>query len=317
MSWKRFDGDDAAWDARIAGLPEASVFQSSSWARHKAASGWEALRLVRDGAAVQALVRRLPAGARLLWARGGPVGDPSAWDAGLRRELLRQAGGSAAYARVCPYRPADAAGEAALSAAGWRRPSRPLNPPTTYRLTLAAGPNPSANWAHNLRRGLGRCGPALPWDAPDPSEMERLYLALESYKGLAAQHRAASLASLVAGLGPRLIVRRIVVDGKTVAMRACGVFGPVAMDLLAAAAPEARKIYASYVLLAALLDEARRAGAQAYDLGGADPIAAKGVADFKKGTGARFVETLGEWDAAAPDFARGPVGALIAARMAS
>lgn len=319
VTWAAFEGSDEAWDARIAPLAESNVFQSSAWARHKAASGWRPVRLACGVAAVQGLVRRLPGGGRVLWARGGPLGDPSAWNAALREGLLRAAGGAAAYARVCPYRPACGPGVGALQGSGWRRPSRPLDGNSTFRLDLAAEEPlaPSANWAHNLRRGLARAGAAQDWPDPDPAEMERLYLGMEAYKGLAPQHRAADLASMTKALGNRMILRRVVVDGRTAAMRACGVFGRVAMDLLAAAAPEARKVYASYVLLASLVTDARRAGANAYDLGGADAAAAKGVADFKKGTGAAAVTTLGEWDCAAPAFARRPIGALIAARMGS
>lgn len=318
VSWREFDGSDEAWDALVAPLAESNVFQSSAWARHKAASGWRPLRLACEGAAVQGLVRSIPGGGRVVWARGGPLGDPAAWDGSMREALLRRAGGAAVYARVCPYRPAPGPGADALAASGWRRPSRPLNANRTYRLDLARPAlEPSANWAHNLRRGHSRAGAAQDWPDPDPAAMERLYLSMEAFKGLSPQHRAASLASMVAELGPRLILRRAVVDGRTVAMRACGVFGRVAMDLLAAAAPEARKVYASYVLLESVVAEARRAGAQAYDLGGADAAAAKGVADFKRGTGADAVETVGEWDCAAPAFARRPIGALIAARMAA
>ena len=317
VGWRLFDRDDAAWDDRLAGLEESSVFQSSLWARHKAASGWRPLRLASGNAAVQGLVKRLPLGARLLWARGGPAGDPAAWDASLRRELLARAGGSVVYARVCPYRPADPETTARLTAAGWKRPGTPLDKPFTYRVALQGGAERkmSSNWAHNLRRGLSRAGQAQAWDSPDPVEMEGLYRGLESLKGLPPQHRAPELASMLGALGPRLILRRVCVGGKTVAMRACAVFGHVAMDLLAAAGPEARQIYASHVLLDALIAEAGRAGARFYDLGGADPVAAKGVADFKRGTGAAETETLGEWDAASPAAARAGIGALIAARM--
>ena len=312
VAWSAFRGGDADWDAALARVPGANIFQSSAWARHKADFGWRPLRALADGAAVQALVKNL-AGARVLWARGGPVGDPALWDAGLRETLTREAGGALVYGRICSYREADAS---IFDAAGWARPERPLDKPSTYLLELAPDvetlrEGQSVNWRHNLKRGNARAV-VVDWNDPDPKEMEGLYLSLESLKGLPPQHRAASLGSLVRALGPALILKRAIVDGKTVALRACAVFGASSVDLLAAAAGEARKVYASYALLWSLILESKRRGAKSYDLGGADPVAAPGVADFKKGTGARPIDTLGERDFASPAFLRAPAGAMIA-----
>lgn len=320
VTWSAFRGGDAAWDAALARVPGANAFQSSAWARHKADAGWRPVRALAGpsdapNAAVQTLSKNLPGG-RVLWARGGPLGDASLWNSDLRSTLIRAAGGAFAYGRICSYREADAATVAALDAAGWSRPERPLDRPATYLLDLAPEPEKlrdgqSANWRHNLKRGNARAV-VVDWKDPDPKEMEGLYLSLESLKGLPPQHRAASLGSLVRALGPSLVLKRAIVDGKTVALRACAVFGASSVDLLAAAAGEARKVYASYALLWSLILESKRRGAAGYDLGGADPILAPGVADFKKGTGARPIETLGERDFASPAFLRAPAGALIA-----
>lgn len=321
MSWRAAALDDESWDAALACVPGAGIFQSSAWARHKADSGWRPVRALcgpdaAPTAAVQALVKDLPGGARLLWSRGGPVGDPGLWDAGLRDTLSAAAGGTACYARVCSYRESSSADISTLETAGWTRPARPLDRNMTYLLDLTPEPEAlreglSSNWRHNLKRGEKRVT-VSDWTDPDPAEMERLYIAMESLKSLPPQHRAASLDSLVRALGPALILKRAVVDGRTVALRACAVFDDTAVDLLAAAGEEARKVYASYALLWPLLVESKRHGAKTYDLGGADPDAARGVADFKKGVGARLIETLGEWDFSRPALLRRPAGALIA-----
>ncbi|OGR97401.1 MAG: hypothetical protein A2V88_07220 [Elusimicrobia bacterium RBG_16_66_12] len=320
VTWREATPGDEAWDAALAAVPGANAFQSSRWARHKADFGWRAVRALSGPesapkAAVQALVKDLPGGARLLWSRGGPVGEAALWDAGLRETLAAAAGGLVVYGRICSYREADPAAAAFLSAAGWARPERPLDRNMTYLLDLTPEPEAlraglSTNWRHNLKRGETRAT-IEDWTAPDPAEMARLYMEMESFKGLPPQHRAESLASLVRALGPALVLKRAVVGGRTVALRACAVFGGSAVDLLAAATEEARKVYASYALLWPLLVEAKRRGARTYDLGGADPDAARGVADFKKGVGARLIETLGEWDFARPDLLRRPAGALI------
>ena len=311
---------DEAWDAELLKRPGADAFQSAAWALHKADFGWRPVRALADGAAVQALVKDLPGGARVLWARGGPVGEPARWSRELRELLLSAAGGRAVYGRLCSYREAAPADARALWQAGWARPDRPLDKPLTYALDLAPEPEAlkealSSNWGHNERRGHKRLGGALDWTDPDADEMEKLYREMETYKSIPPQHRAPALRSLAKALGPRLILKRVVHEGRTIGLRGCAVFGERAVDLLAATNADGRKLYASYVLLLSLIYAARRAGAKVYDLGGADPDAAKGVADFKKGTGARLVETLGEWDFASPDALRGPAGSLVSWRL--
>ncbi len=321
VTWRAWTKDDAAWDAALSAVPGANSFQTSAWARHKADFGWRRVRVfagpeVQPLAAAQALVKSAPGGARLIWSRGGPVGDPVLWDGGLRAALAAAAGGVLSYGRVCSYRALDAAIPAAMGDAGWTRPARPLDRNRTYLLDLTPEPAAlkeglSSNWRHNLKRGETRA-PAFDWADADPAEMETVYREMETLKGLAPQHRADELGSLRRALGPQLLLKRAVVDGKTVALRACAVFGGSAVDLLAASTAQARKVYASYALLWALILEARRRGATTYDLGGADPDAARGVADFKGGLGAKAADTVGEWDFARPAFLRVPAGALIA-----
>lgn len=304
MSWEPFSGDDAAWDAVVEALG-GPVYQSSLWAAHKARSGWRPLRARRsDGtAAVQALAKRVGPAA-VLWARGGPVGAPAAWDSELRGLLGGLAGSPLVYGRICPYHPATPPLEAALLAQGFSRPSRPLDKNASFVLDLAPEPAAlegalSSNWGHNLRRGLKRA-PARPWDAPDAAEVLRLYRAMESYKGIAALHDDADFASQLSALGPRLVAVRVDGPDGPLALRAAAVYGGAAWDLLAATTPEGRRCYASYSAFWALALAVRARGARSFELGGADAERAKGVHDFKKGTGARPVQYLGEWDWARP-----------------
>ena len=81
-----------------------------------------------------------------------------------------------------------------------------------------------------------------------------------------------------------------------IALRGCGILGEKAWDLFAAAAPPARKVYASHALLWALTSECRERGVSRYDLSGIDPSSNKGVYDFKKGTGAYPLKYAGEWE---------------------
>ncbi|MEK7747362.1 MAG: peptidoglycan bridge formation glycyltransferase FemA/FemB family protein, partial [Elusimicrobiota bacterium] len=251
-----------------------------------------------------------PLGASVLWCRGGPLGKPPAWG-GLAR-ALRDAVPGFLYARTCSYRREDAEAVAFLENDGWSRPVRSLDKNSTFFLDLSPSEGSllkglSSNWGHNLRRGLKRCK-TRPWLSPDPRELESLYLSMEGYKGLSSQHRTRELDSMLRRLGSSLLLLRADgPDGRPAALRACAMLGEKAVDLLAASDEKGRRLYASYALLWELLRECRARGVREYDLGGADPDAAKGVYDFKKGTGASFTRTLGEWDLAAPGLLRAPL----------
>lgn len=310
---------DAAWDAILQGLPDGNPFQGSSWARHKENFGWRALRALAIGedgaplAATQFLAKRR-LGFTVLWARGGPLGGPELWDDGLR-SVLRESGGSGpVYMRFCSYRPQNGSVET-LVKNGWQHPTKALNRNLTFLLELAPEEELrrglSANWAHNLRRGLKRSRPRV-WENPKPEDVIAVYRMMENYKGMHAQYRQEELGSLLKHFSSSWLLLRADDDaGNPIALRACATQDGKAWDLLAASSQAGRQSYASYALLWNLLQICRERGVKTYDLGGADPEKAKGVHDFKKGTGARELEYLGEWDWAWPGILRGPCGALL------
>lgn len=315
MSWSSFPEErpGGEWDSLVAGLEGASVYQSSAWAEHKRASGWRPVRACERGpggsvrAAVQAL-RRDAGPASLLWARGGPMGEPSLWDEGLRAELSRGAG-PLAYLRVSPYREDSGPLRDSLLGLGWSRPPRPLDRGASFVLDLRGSEAQlekglSRNWAHNLRRGLKRCAPARAWGEPDPASVLRLYRRMEEFKDIAALLGERDFFSLLSSRGELVFFRVDAPDGSALALRACALFGGSAWDLLAATSPEGRRCYASYAAFWSLALAVRSRGALSYELGGADPERARGVHDFKKGTGARPVQYAGEWDWSRPAFLR-------------
>jgi hypothetical protein len=321
--WTQFSGADADWDALVASLPHGNVFQSSAWAAHKRDFGWTTVRVAAGrSAAAQFMMKSFPGGTRLLWGRGGPVGDHARLDGGMRRAVSAAAGGLAKYVRFCSYRELTTAQQLALNAAGWKRPDKPLNKNTTFVLdltpdTAALEKGFSSNWGHNLRRGLKRAAIRL-WEKPQAAELAEVYRSMEGYKGLKAQHGELELASLIDRLGDRMVLYRADgPDGKAVSLRACALDAKKGWDLLAANSEAGRKSYASYALLWALLSECKKRGALEYDLGGADAEGARGVYDFKKGTGARPLEYLGEWDWAEPSWARAAMGAAVAFKAAA
>lgn len=320
--WVEWLGDDAAWDRVVESSATPTLQQTTAWAAHRADAGWSALRLATaDGAAhAQVLLRRGPAASAVAWVPGGPIGPLAGAHAGLARAVRDAAGARLAYVRINALREARDDDAAALAAGGWARVVRPLTSGTTMWLDLRAGLDAlrdglSTNWAHNLRRGEARNAGAGPWTDATAPQIADLHREVAVTKGIALGAQVpdgATIASLLSRLGSRVVVHHCVdAQGATLAMRAAALVGDVAVDLLAATSAAGRKTYAAYAACWSLVAECVRRGATRYDLAGVDAVRNKGVYDFKRGTGAREVHSLGEWDAARPSVLRTPARRMI------
>jgi hypothetical protein len=305
VRWRSFEGAPSEWDDALVSLG-GDLYQSHAWGNYRSRGGWRLLRAIErdsDGAttAMAQILLRRRLGITITWIPGGVAGDCRRWAVSLP-QFLRREFGSATYCRVNILSEQTAKVKDALTTSGWRRPAArlgtglslelDLRPSAPERMNLA-----SANWRHNLRRS-GKYGLTVErWRQPDVRQMAMIYRDMEGYKGLAQQHSETDLRAMIDSLGRRLLVFRCLDGtGNLLAFRAAGVFRERGWDLLAAAAPAGRKVYASHAVLWALLEACREEGARTFDLGGVDPTSNKGVFDFKRGTGARLIEYTGEWE---------------------
>jgi lipid II:glycine glycyltransferase (peptidoglycan interpeptide bridge formation enzyme) len=157
----------------------------------------------------------------------------------------------------------------------------------------------SSNWRRNLRRAARHAHSVDLWVNPQADRILAVYAAMQSYKDLPEQVSPAELASLLETFGDNcLVVKYTDAAGTVQALRGALLFGDKAWDTFAAATPEARKVYASYAAFWTLMQECARRGVRWYDMGGVDPEGNRGVFNFKKGTGARELVYVGEWDRA-------------------
>lgn len=164
----RVDAGDAAWDAFVAGRPQAQILQTSAWAALKSRFGWESRRVIvhQDGAIRSGAIR---SGASLLLRRAaaltvayvprGPVVD---WadDALVARTLsaveeqARHSG--AALLRLEPELPDSPLHRALLWDHGYRPSRQPVQPPSTVALALHGGEvavlqRMKSKWRYNVR----------------------------------------------------------------------------------------------------------------------------------------------------------------------
>ncbi|MES2770840.1 MAG: GNAT family N-acetyltransferase [Pseudomonadota bacterium] len=303
--WTQYRGSASAWDEHVAAL-SGGFYQSYGWAEVRRVAGWQALRMLakQDGQLVCAasiLVKR-KLGVAVCWIPGGPLGSAQLLDDHFRSALSQALGTPAVYCRLSLLRPAQTGEETFLRASSWTRPAVAMSSGLTMCYSLAGDESErlkrtSGNWRHNLKRS-GRYGLRIEhWAHPDLAAISALYREMEALKGLPVQHSETELAAMFAQCGKQIVIYRCLDSaGRLLALRAAGLCATTAMDLLAAAGGEARKVYASHATLWGLLDHCSQLGLVDYDLSGVDPEGNKGVFDFKHGTGAVLTQCLGEWE---------------------
>ncbi len=304
--WEVFNGDARTWDEIAESLEGHNPHQSYHWGKRRAEMGGEVLRLVSQEkdlirAACQCFIKRLPLGLGIVLIQGGPLGDTGLWDQSLLSLIKQRFGLKHFYVRCAAIRQREGVDVINLFHNTWRPCLQRLGSRMSMTLTLTGHlegiASPSANWRHNLKRGMKKITNLERIHNPNVDQLIKIYREMEAYKGIESPIPLSELKATLDNLKDNLIFYEAKNEqGETIAFRACIVTGKSAWDYLAASSVEARKTYASYVLLNSLVRECAAAGIVSYDLGGVDPLEGTGVYNFKKGTGAKPVEYLGEWE---------------------
>ncbi len=321
VTWEQYRGPAREWDGHVAAL-SGTFYQTYGWGEVRRVVGWQPLRLLarRDGvviAAASVLVKR-KFGLAVCWIPGGPIGRSGVLDSEFRSALGSALGNKFFYCRISLLRTDTGNESTFLAGAGWQRPAVAMSSGLTMSYSLAGDETErlkrtSGNWRHNLKRSRRYDLRIEHWEDPDLDAISTLYREMESLKSLPEQYSAAELAAIFTNCCERVVVFRCMdAEGRLLAIRAAGLCGVTAMDLMAVAGSEARKVYASHATLWALLNHCSQFGLRDYDLSGVDPVGNKGVFDFKHGTGAQLVECLGEWEWASIPGLRYAVNWLVA-----
>jgi lipid II:glycine glycyltransferase (peptidoglycan interpeptide bridge formation enzyme) len=304
------------WDKNLASLEGSNFFQSHAWGKVKEATGWRVLPMIaltENAVIAMALVlhRPQPLSGLMVWLPGGIAGDLSLSAASLISKLKKELGAAWLYLRANFVGFTDSPELTVQQRKlGWSKPSIGIgsglsmsyNTNLEEQQRIAAA---SVNWRHNLKRSRKYGLSFEKWDDPDIEHIVSIYRSMEMHKGLSPQVSKVELNAMLKYLQKGLVLYRCVnTNGETIALRAYARWGDQAFDLLAAASPLARKVYASHGLLWRLFNDCFEKGIRRYDLGGVEPSKNKGVFDFKKGTGADLFAYLGEWEVSSPSWAK-------------
>lgn len=321
IKWSLWTGTDSQWDAQILNLDSPCVYQSASWARHRANFGWRAIRFVSEtnSCYAQVLYKSVFKHA-VAWIPGGPLGDLTELNTNLVAIIQQVTKNSRVYVRFNSLNTSDERSEQVLLTNRWRQAATKLSSGLSLNYALekdeaARRSALSTNWSRNLRRGESRNALPYLWTQASVETISDLYRQLSEYKDLTESSEipnATTISSLVNDCKTELRIFRCDDEtGRPLSMRGALVFGDKAWDIFAAVSPQGRKQYSSHVTTWALFNYCASEHCTTYDLSGIDPINNKGVYDFKRGTGATEVKYIGEWETGSPFYVQPIVGRLL------
>lgn len=310
IEWKRYNEsmNSRFWDTQLNNFTGFTFYQAYNWGEHRVNFGWKVYRwLAFEGddelkSMAQALVKVLPFGITIAWISGGPVGPVKAWSEDIKRLLIKETGCNHIYIRILNNKILNESDTVELVNSGWSYPSVKLRSGLSMMLSLnkeleSLRQGMTKNWRRNLTRGEKHGLQITQWKDPNIDEIYELYKSMQKLKGIDEQFSREELESIFKYLSDNIVIFKCTnSEGKLIAIRGCFIIGRYAWDLFAAASEEARKIYATYVLLWNLLSHCKCINVLDYDLMGIDPDNNQGVYNFKKGTGAITIKYLGEWE---------------------
>jgi hypothetical protein len=317
IKWRLLSDEEARqlWDVKLESFADCSPYQTHGWGEYRRALGWQPCRWAAFDEAGEvvammqgALRRYLSFG--LVWSEGGPVGDLSVCDESLQSAIKETTGLKLVYCRFRCDRERDIEDVLQLNAQGWSIPWAPMFSSYSMSLDLLKDEesllaSADIRWRQNLRRAAKQKLTVKQWLDADPDQILSVYLSMQAVKGLEEQHSREEIAQVIEHLNERLVLYRCDDEhGELVSLGGSFVIGTRAGNWFAATNEGGRKLRASYLIFWSLIQHCKKAGVRFYDLAGIDPVRNPGVYRFKRGSGARHIEYLGEWDWASHSLCR-------------
>ncbi len=314
MIWKQIERNRAriSWNESLDSLPGASPFQTFEWGEMYGDLGWTPLYMeaAENGTVVAMaliLVKRLPFNTGIALCIGGQIKKGVASANVALFDAVRDASGlKRLFLRTRFDIGIDVNDSLELNANGWSRALSNVYSNFTLMLDLTKSEDElfaglTSKWRRNLRRGKENGLIVQKLTDPDIDELHAVLQEMEKAKGLKTLFPRKNLEKLFEHHRSNFVFFTCRDEDRNLhGFRGSLISGSTATDYIAATTALGRNNRASFVTFWEMLSYCKANGITDYDLGGIDPAINPGVYKFKRGTGAKPFETLGEWDRANP-----------------
>ena len=304
--WQPYQGDDVSWGKMLKNFPDKGYLNDTSWGKHLSNMGWVCLRWEfskseNPTAYCQSFFKSYPFGIGVLWIPDGIIGNYR-YISSLNRDLNKNLGLRSCYIKFRDSMVFNANDYIELLKVGWVRPATLLSNGMTMSLNLSQSIEDiqaglTQNWRRALKKSL-----KMPFNivsVSDPVIIAQLYSEMKSSKSLSTREifSQEAITSMMKCFKENIIVLGAEdKEGNLVAIRGALVSKNKATDIFAATSNRGRALMASHAVFMALLSKCHNQGCKLYDLNGINPSNNMGVYNFKKGTGASPLVSLGEFE---------------------
>ena len=301
--WILYSDNDENWKDQVSHLEGTTYLHDNDWANHLENLGWTVCRWhhQQDGESIaflQGFLKRYPFGVGVLWFPDWIVGNYKlSHDVAdvLRKSLSLRF----LTIRIRSHHQKNDQ-ELNFLEQAFSSVSRPFNSGLTMHLDLSISTDElhqslSKNWRRNLKRSN-----KLDYEIVEVRDIKiiaKLYSEMGKAKGLGELFSSQQIESLMNSYAnQKVVIGAKTPNGIVQAIRGAIIRNHQAIDIFAATNAFSRKHYLSYALCWELVNRCKSLGCINFDFNGVDPENNVGVYNFKKGTGAQLVETLGEFE---------------------
>ena len=304
--WQPYLGDEDSWSQMLNNIPNKGYLNDISWGKHLSNMGWTCLRwefskLGSPKAYCQSFLKSYPFGLGVLWIPDGIIGDHR-YISSLNQDLFRSLHLKYCYIRFRDSTVFNADDYIKILIGGWARPKTDFGAGMTMLLDISHSiegikTRMTQSWRKTLKKSSN-----MPFNivtVNDPMAIANLYIEMKQSKLLSTREIFSELVikSIMKSYKDSIIVLGAIdIKGNLVAIRGAIVYKEKAIDIFAATSDTGRTLMASHALLMALINECQKKRCTLYDLNGIDPSNSLGVYNFKKGTGALSIVSLGEFE---------------------
>lgn len=301
IQYRKYTTDD--WDTLIYNFEDYNIYQSFKWGLQKEKQGWHIERVALQDeekvvGCIQMQIKHLPLGGAIIWVPGGFLGQVHASEVryylkmiGIKYFVIRSSFNFFSENTLL-----------FLKKSKWKKASVNINNPMSILLEMHKPMEEivsemSSNWRHNLKRSQKKNIKVEQDFEPSGSWLRELYAEMEERKGLGLQFSKSEIDSIVNNFKDDLYFYKATdAENNICAIRGFIKMKDKAWDMFAITTPLGRNNYSSHALMWKCIESLKALNVKIFDLSGIDPESNKGTYNFKKGTGAKEITFLGEWD---------------------